>query len=172
MPSYARPLIALTLVAALGACASASADYPSIAIREAERAEGQFTTGEPARIDVPPVEVSYEGNLADRLAALVAMAEEAHAAFLEAAPRARTTVAAAADSDVGSDAWATAQVALAELDSARSRAAVPLADLDALYTAARVSVEDTAAIDAARDRVVALVTEEDTVLADLRGRIR
>ena len=172
MPSYARPLIALSLATGLGACASAGADYPSLATRDAERVEGQFTTGEPARIDVPPVEISYEGPLADRLTALVAMAEEAHTAFLEATPRARRTVAAASSSEIGSDAWASAQVALAELDSARSLAAVPLSDLDALYTAARVSVEETAAIEAARSRVITLVSEEDAVLADLRGRIQ
>lgn len=161
-------VIALTL----SACAGGSGGYPSLAIREVERAQGQLQVGEPKRIDVPPVDVDLTGGLATRLSSLVAAAQDAHATFGEVAPRARRLVSSASGSAVGSDSWAAAQVALAELDSARSRAAVPLGDLDAIYTAAAVAAEDVTAIEAARDRVTTLVAEEDAVLADLRSRIR
>ena len=63
-------------------------------------------------------------------------------------------------------------MALADLDSARSIAATALGDLDILYTAATVQAQDSAAIAAARETVIALVREEDDVLARLRARIR
>ncbi|MBL4858598.1 MAG: hypothetical protein JKY36_05300 [Erythrobacter sp.] len=172
MPRHARATLLTSLAILLGACASTDGNYPSLAIRDAERAEGQFDTGEPARLDIPPVEVDLTGGLDARLSSLVAAAEEAHAEFLEVRPRAERLVSTAAGNAVGSDSWASAQVALAELDSARSRAAVPLGDLDALYAAARVAAEDTAAVDLARDRVIALVSEEDAVLEFLRAQIR
>ena len=170
MHGSARSALALTLASLLGACASTGGDYPSLAIRDAERAEGRFDTGEPARIDVPPVEVDLAGGLGARLAALVTAAEEAHREFAAVRPRARRLVSAAGS--MGSDSWAAAQVALAELDSARSRAAVSLADLDMIYISARVAAEDAAAVEAARNQVIALVAEEDTELETLRARIR
>ncbi|MBQ94518.1 MAG: hypothetical protein CL510_01610, partial [Actinobacteria bacterium] len=68
--------------------------------------------------------------------------------------------------------WAAAQVALADLDSARSNSAVALGDLDILYAAARVQAQDAEAIEAARNVVIALVAEEDAVLERLRAQIR
>ncbi|MBL4717120.1 MAG: hypothetical protein JKZ02_01450, partial [Erythrobacter sp.] len=65
-----------------------------------------------------------------------------------------------------------AQVALADLDSARSIAAIALGDLDILYTAATVQAEDATPIAAARMTVIALVAEEDDVLARLRAQVR
>ena len=170
MHGHARSALALILASLLGACASTGGDYPSLAIRDAERAEGRFDTGEPARIDVPPVEVDLAGGLGARLTALVTAAEEAHREFTAVRPRARRLVSAAGS--VGSDSWAAAQVALAELDSARSRAAVSLADLDMIFVSARVAAEDSAAVEAARNQVVTLVAEEDTELETLRARIR
>lgn len=171
MLGIARPTLVLPLICILGACAGSQGDYPSLAIRDVERAQGQFASGEPARLDVPPVEVDLTGGLEARLASLVAAARQAHDEFVKVTPRAEQLVAAASGSDVGNDRWAAAQVALAELDSARSRAAIPLGDLDTLYTAARISVEEVEAIDAARNEVIALVSAEDTVLADLRAAI-
>ena len=170
MQSIARNALTLTLASLLGACASTGGDYPSLAVRDAERAEGQFDTGEPARLAIPPVEVDMTGGLDARLSSLVTAAEEAHAEFIAVLPRATRLVSAAGS--VGSDSWAAAQVALAELDSARSRAAIPLGDLDTIFVASRIAAEDAASIEAARNRVLALVGEEDAVLEDLRARIR
>ena len=163
---------ALALLMPLGACASSGTEYPSLAIRDAERAQGSFESPEPKRLDVPPVDVDLTGGLDARLESLVSAAREAHAEFVSVQPRAENLVSSASGSSIGSDSWAAAQVALAELDSARSRAAVPLAELDALYTASRVAAEDIVPIETARSDVIALVSEEDAVLAALRGRIQ
>lgn len=156
----------------LAACSTPGGDrYPSLAIRDVERAEGQFEPVESSEIDVPPVETDLTGPLGQRLAALVAQAEEAHAGFAVAVPSASRIVEAAAGSDVASDRWAAAQVALADLDSARSLTAVPLGDLDTLFIAATVESAERTAILGARDRVIALVAEEDAVLERLRARV-
>ena len=166
-------LAALALVPAIAACQTApDGAYPSLAIRDVERAQGQLepVPGDP--IDVPPVEVPLDGPLDQRLAALVEQGRSAHARFTEAAPRASRLASAASGSGVGSDAWASAQVALADLDSIRSMTAIALADLDILFIAASVEATDTAALTAARQSLLALVREEDRTLADLRARVR
>lgn len=157
---------------ALSGCAGGHAEYPSLAVRDVERAEGQFQTGEPKRIEVPQVEVDLNGDLNTTLAGLVRNADSAHAEFTRIEPRANRLVSAASGSGVGSDSWASAQVALAELNSARSLAAVPLADLDILLGAANVAAEDATAIEAARGHVEMLIRQEDAALAGLRARIR
>lgn len=156
----------------LAGCATADEEYPSLAIRDVERAQGQFETGEPARLDIEPVETAFDGPLSETVAGLVDTAAEAHAQFTSIQPRAARLVAAARGSGVGSDSWAAAQVALAELDSARSQAAIALGDLDTLYVAARTAAEEADAIDAARNRVIALVAEEDAVLGRLRADLQ
>ena len=165
-----RKLFALPLAIFLlaGCAGTASERYPSLATRDVERAEGTFEPVPGRQLEVPQVPVTMSGSLDERLAALVEQARGAHAEFTGAVPAAERRVGAAA----GSDSWATAQVALADLDSARSIAATALGDLDILYTAATVQAQDSAAIAAARETVIALVREEDDVLARLRAQIR
>lgn len=163
------PVAAILLA---GCSVTAPERYPSLAVRDVERVQGDFEPVEPARLDVPPVEVDKGANLADRLAELVAQARSAHTGFLKAVPATEKLVGAASGSSVGSDSWAAAQVALADLDSARSTAAISLGDLDILFTAATVQAEDAAAIATARESVIALVAEEDMVLERLRARVR
>ena len=159
----AAPLFAALLLAG---CASTAGDsYPSLAVRDVEPAA-------PRQLDVPPVAIDAEGDIPVRLESLVAAARDAHEQFTAAVPAAQRRVQAAGNAAVGSDSWASAQVALADLDSARSNAAVALGDLDILFTAATVQAQDTAAIAAARATVVALVTEEDVVLERLRAQVR
>lgn len=161
------------LAISLAGCASTADDgYPSLAVREVERAEGTFEPVESKRLDVPQVETGLTGGLEARLAALVDQARSAHAQFTGSVGTAEQRVAAASGSAVGTDRWAAAQVALADLDSARSSAAIALGDLDILYGAAAVQAEDTSAIEAARNTVIALVSEEDAILERLRARVR
>ena len=152
---------------ALSACATARADYPSLAIRNEERAEGTFAVGESKRLDVPPVEA---GATAD-VAALLATARTAHARFTQLAPEARRRVGAAGARATASDAWGAAQVAVAELEAARSEVAILLGDLDALYIAQAVQAEANAELTAARDQVLGWIAEEDVVLAELGARL-
>ena len=86
--------------------------------------------------------------------------------------RAGQTVAAGNGAAPGSESWAVASIALAELESERSAAMVALADLDQLFAAARIEGGDTSAIAAARDEVSAMIGDEDLVLSGLRSRLR
>lgn len=161
-----RCLPPLVFAVLLGACAS-SGNYPSLAQRPAERAQGTFTpdTAEPA----PPPPVAPSADLAARLAELRSQAEATHAEFVRAAPAAERLANAAGGR--GSDSWAAAEVALSDLDSIRSRVAVALADLDALWVDSTLEAGPREAIGATRTAVEALVAEEDAVLARLRGRV-
>lgn len=167
-----RNLLALVALPALAACATGSDRYPSLAIRDVERAEGRFEPVASTPLAVPEVAVPASGPLAERLAALGASADAAHRAFLASAASAKRRADAAAGAGIGSDAWAAAQVALADLDSARSATAIALGDLDTLMVATAVQGQDVSAIEVVRQQVLAQVGEQDAVLARLRANIR
>lgn len=164
MTAY-RTFLPLAFLALLSACATSGA-YPSLAQRDAERVKGTF---EPDTAEVaPPPPVAPSADLAVRLESLVRQASEAHAEFRTATPAAERLAGAAGAT--GSDSWAAAQVALADLDSLRSRAAVALTDLDALFIDATLEAGPREAVGSARASVEAMLIEEDTVLARLRGK--
>ena len=167
-----RQLIALAALPCLAACVTASDKYPSLAIRDVERAQGRFEPAPATQFDVPEVAVPVTGSLADRLAALGSQSADAHQAFLASVPRAERAAASAAGNAIGSTAWATAQVALSDLDSARSETAIALADVDTLMVSRAVQAEDISAIEVVRQQIIAQVTEEDETLARLRARVR
>lgn len=167
-----RQFLALAALPCLAACATASDKYPSLAIRDVERAQGQFESAPGAPLDVPQVTSPVTGPLTERLAALGSQAEAAHRAFLASTPRAERAASAAFGDAIGTTAWANAQVALADLDSARSQTAIALADLDTLMVSSAVQAEDVSAIEVVRQQVIAQVTEEDETLARLRARVR
>lgn len=158
-------LSAITLI--LSGCASPASDYPSLAVRDAERVSGTMEV-EPAE---PYVPAAPAGTTLERVAQLVEEARAAHAEFLSAEPRARNTAAAARSSSVGSESWAVAQVALAELESRRSRTMIALADLDRIYTEVATSGEAIAAVEDERAEIAALVEQENAVIEELLGRI-
>ena len=166
--------ISVTLAAGslllLTACASDTTNYPSLARRDVERAAAAPS---PTPSPAPgPVAAGPDTALAARLAGMIAAAHDAHRRFGAARGRAEGTIASGAGAAPGSEAWATASIALAGVESARSDAMIALADLDALYAGARVDGTGSAgAIAAARDEVSALIGEEDQILADLRGRL-
>lgn len=167
-----RRFLVLAALPCLAACATASDRYPSLAIRDVERAQGQLEPVPATPLAVPEVPTGTTGPLPQRLAALGAQADAAHRAFLASAGPAERLARAAAGAAIGSPAWAAAQVALADLDSARSATAIALAELDTLHVAGSVQAEDIAAIDAARLQVLTLVGEEDATLARLRAQVR
>ncbi len=165
-PTYPCLLVLATI---LSGCASAGDKYPSLAIRDAERVTGTFETD--TAIAPVAVPVPASADLVQRLARLRADATKAHDDFMQAAPRATSLVNAARGAAVASDSWASAQVALADLDSMRSLAAVPLGDLDLLHSDAAVSFESSGAITDTRAEVIALVSELDAVLNQLRAKM-
>ena len=150
----------------LAACASAG-DYPSLAQRPAERVEGTFAPGAAETEPAPPPAPS--ADLVVRLENLRREALARHREFTAALPAAQRLAAAAGST--GSDSWASAQVALADLDSLRSRAAVSLADLDTLWVDATLDGGAREAIGATRSEVESLVRQEDEALASLRARV-
>ena len=161
------PALAAVSVLFVTACATGKDEYPSLARRDAER----ITTSPPADAATPqPVVVTPPNlELAARLDRLVDQARAAHGRFASRRPRAEQAVGGGAST--GSERWAVATVALAELESARSEAMVALADLDELFAAERTANHDTAQIAAARDQVIAWIGEEDRVLEVLRRRL-
>lgn len=165
-PLSVMPLLALSV--ALGGCASGSDRYPSLAIRDVERVSGSFDVSESE--DTAPAPTLSADDLAS-IPAMVEAARAAHARFLEAEPAARRNVAAAAGTGVTDNRWSTAQVALAGLESLRSQAAVPLADLDRLHAEAATTFVVSPELQEARSEVVALISQEDQVLGELRGRM-
>lgn len=165
-------VLAVTAFALAGCTTTTSDRYPSLGVRDVERAEGAFEPVPGPQLDVPEVDVELTGGLDARLAALLGQAQDAHARFSDTVPAAERSVRAAGGSPVGSDSWAAAQVLLADLDSERSSAAIALGDLDILFTAAAVQAEDINAIAATRDAVIALVNQEDAILERLRAQVR
>ncbi len=164
-------LAAAALALMLAACAADTTNYPSLARRAAERAAET-----PPQVPAPTAAPSTPGaELTAQLARLVDQAGEAHKRFESLRSNAEGRVAAGAGGAPGSEGWATASVALAELESARSDAMIALADLDQIYAAERIDRSansgDGTAIAAARDRVSAWIGEEDRILAGLRGRL-
>lgn len=151
------------LAAMLSACTTPAEDYPSLAIRDAERVTGTMQPAAPAPYVPPPTPAA----VVDRLGQLAADAAEAHRAFTAEVPAVRTAVAAAQGTEPGGESWARAQVALAGLEAARSRAMIALADLDRLYVDAAIGETELTRIASTRDSVAAQVAEQDAALAAL-----
>jgi hypothetical protein len=159
-----RSRASLALLASLAGCASPASDYPSLAIRDAERIAGTLAPAQPGPYVPPPPAPAVLGQLD----ALAQSARAAHEAFLAEAPRATAAVENARRAAVGSENWARAEVALASLTSARSRTMEPLADLDRLLVDAAVEGNALAPIAATRDVVEGQVAEQDAAIARLQ----
>ncbi|MFC3173181.1 hypothetical protein ACFOD9_02830 [Novosphingobium bradum] len=174
----ARRAGTLALGCALLAGCATNGQYPSLAKGPSElasegRIRGCGNMAAPpvpvATVPVAPAPAPAPADLTGRLVEITAEARAAHESF--ASQRARVAGLAGAGAARGSDGWAVAQVALAELSSARSSTALALTELDRLYVAQRVDGGDGQAIAAVRDQVTAWVADEDAVLAGLVGRL-
>ncbi|MDG6080317.1 hypothetical protein E3U23_14085 [Erythrobacter litoralis] len=171
MPRIASLALPLASLIAVSACTSTQGDYPSLAVRDVERAQGSFEPTESRRLDVPAVAVDLEGGVEARLTALVSAARAAHETFLSLVPEARRRVGAAGSRSIASDAWGAAQISVAEMEAARSQVAIPLGDLDAIYISRAVQAEEADAIVSAREQVLGWIAEEDAVLEELGARL-
>lgn len=164
------PAMAIMLSAiVLAGCTTGQANFPSIAIRDAERVNGSLQPA--ASAPQMPAQMPPGAELVQRLGQLQTTAASAHEVFMNAAAGVSRLVDAAAGGDLTSDRWAIAQVALAGLDSARSQAAVPLGDLDLLHADAEIALEQRRIIEQARDAVTSQIAEEDAILAALRRKM-
>lgn len=168
-----NPRLALVLLTSsalfLGGCAD-RAGFPSLARRPAEDVYARAAQSQPA-----PQPALSQG-LVGRLSALRATAREAHQSFVARQPAAARAVSAATGAAKGTEAWSVASVAVAGLESARSRLGLPLADLDRLEVEAsnRTADGDDADFKAVRDtraEVEDLAARETAAIDSLLGRL-
>lgn len=175
MPRASIVLLPLALTVSLAGC-SAGQDYPSLDRRPVERLSGSAKPVTPETPPPPPAPASPV--LTTRLAQLVDQARGAHQRFGTKRGNAERLVASGGSGAPGSEGWSVATVALSDLESARSDAMLALAELDQLFASESIAASETGnhasvdAVAAARDQVTALVGEEDSTLATLRGRMR
>ena len=177
MPRTASATLAI-LAIALSACAGGGS-YPSLARRPAERAYG---TAQPVPAPGPaqepaPVAMAPSGDVISQLESLRTQAAAANTRFQTRESVARRAVAAAHGAAVASESWSVAQVALAQLESARSDAMIALADLDSLLIAARradasAPSPDLPAVEETRVQVSNWIAAQDEVLAALYSQLR
>jgi hypothetical protein len=171
----------------LSACAGSSQDYPSLAIRDAERAFNNYPVcTETADGDCPDQAVGQEqdgegeaytpprpgSEVIARAQALAGEVGDLHTRFRSALPGAQRAVSAARGQPVSSKAWGAAEVAVANLAGFRMRAGVPFADLDQLVAQTQLAGIVTADLEPVRDAARALIEEEDAALDSLRASLR
>jgi hypothetical protein len=161
-----RPLIVPVLFV-LSACAAPASDYPSLLPRPIEK----LGLGEPVR----PVAVATPDAVLDaRIAGLQTALRKAQATFDAAVAKARPAIARARGAAEGSDTWLGAQVALAQLDVARTDIDTPVADLErlAIDRAATGQPPYPMLDKAAADATAAAAAQRATIVtlgASLRG---
>jgi hypothetical protein len=158
-----RLIVAIVLPPLLAGCASSSANFPSLAIREGERVSG---TLQPAP-GVPWVSPPAPAEALGRLGGLEAEAQSAHSAFLTQADAARGTIGAGSGAEEGSESWVNAEIALATLQSARTPALIAMAELDRIYVGVLTEAAEVEEIAATRENVLAMIEAEDRVLREL-----
>ena len=156
-----KRLLATLACACTAACASAPGDYPSLAIRDAERVTGTLQPAEP--YVPPPPSPAVLANAAG----LVEQAGAAHESYRGKLGGARAAVQTARGAGFGSEPWAVASVAIAWLETERSRAMIALADLDRLTVAAATEGGALDELAAAQARVDAMVAEETVGIDEL-----
>lgn len=149
----------ILVILAVSACAGDSSKYPSLAIRDIERTQGQFTPVAPE----PPAPIRPVAS-EDQLGALVSRAQQSHSRFLSAQGNAATLVGMAKGTALDSNTRQRALIALADLTSLRSTTASVVADLDLLIAEASNSFAPTDEIVAAQEEVLAMVAAADQTL--------
>jgi hypothetical protein len=158
MPKRLLAALACTCAAA---CSTSPGDYPSLAVRDAERVSG---TMEPAEAYVaPPVSEATIETAQD----LYGQAMEAHESFFVRYRAAQPVVSAARGAGVGTEAWAQASVAIADVETERSKLMVLLAELDRLYVAATTEGSEPGEIEAAQARVSEAAAEETAKIDEM-----
>ena len=157
------------LVTALAACTTAQGDYPSLALRDAERATGTM---------LPPTTYNAPEPTAATMASvesLVEQANKAYEAFGGKLDGVRAKALQARGAEIGSDAWANASIAIADLETERSRTMLPLSDIDRLTVDAATEGGKIEELEAAQGLVGQMVEFEtdkiDQIWNALRGTL-
>lgn len=159
-------LLLLVALIALSACSAQAGRYPSLLPREVEK---HRDTPEPVR---PAAVAQADAAIDSRLAAFDHATTEAAAAFPAAAERATAATRAAAGASIGSEAWLTAQSALADLDAIRAQDLTTLSEIDdMLIDRGTNGAAAYPALIAMRDRVEAQLNAEIAVIEGLQGQL-
>jgi len=166
--------LSLVYCLALSACTSLGGEYPSLAIRDVERASGSAMPVE-AALQPPPAPLSEQTS--QRIAQSLERARKAHSSFVAGTGTATNAVNAARGTTPPSDRWIAAQLALASLQGLRSQAVIAQADLDLMFAEERLaepgSISPTAeALARAREEVDGWVEEQNGTIARLASQLR
>lgn len=160
-----RHLAALAC-ACTAACASTPGDYPSLAIRDVERVSGTLQPAEPY---VPP---PVSAEVMTSIESLVEQAAAAYDSYRGKLGGARSAARAASGAGVGSDAWAAASVAIAGLETERSRVIIALAELDRLYVAAATEGGALEDLEAAQGLVSQMAADQTAAIDEMLSVLR
>ncbi|MCU0729087.1 MAG: hypothetical protein MUF41_03150 [Sphingopyxis sp.] len=164
---FVLPLLLLSTT--LGACAATPAgDFPSLARRPIER---QLAV--PPSPVVPPLPEPVEASLADALIALGRDADNGETAFRTALSTTGDAVTAARGAPVGSEVWATAQLALSRLETSRAPTVLALTELDrlAIVQADAGNAAAVQAIAVQQSRVAAIAERQAALLNRLMAAL-
>lgn len=163
----AAGIFGLALV--LTGCAGSGDRYPSLAQRDTERVSGTIGVAAASQTSpTAPAPIAPDADVTTRLAGLVERAQTAHSQFLAGIGPAERQLAAANGKTDDDNAWAEAQVAMADLDSLRSLTALALGDLDLMFADASTAFDRRDEIGAAQSQVALFIDQEDRELARLR----
>jgi len=161
-----KRLLAALACVCTAACATAPGDYPSLAIRDAERVSGTLQPAEPyvPPAPTPAVMASVEG--------LVEQAAAAYESYRGMLAGARSAVQTASGAGVGSEAWARASVAIAGLETERSRVMIALAELDRLHVNAATEGGALEDLEAAQGLVGQMAADQTAAIDEMLSVLR
>lgn len=160
------PLLCCTVLFALSGCAAPAMRYPSLLPRPVEAqplAAPQVT--------VAAVPVPADSALDAQVAAIDASLAQTAGLFAAATDRAKAASANAKGAAIGSEAWLSAQSALAALESLRSESLGALTDLDRLaIDRGTAGQPDYTALSAARARAEAQLTAQQAAIDAIQAQ--
>lgn len=160
------PLLSCTVLFALSGCAAPAMRYPSLLPRPVEAqplAAPQVTVAE--------VPVPSDSALDAQVAAIDASLAQTAGLFAAATNRARAASSNAKGAAIGSEAWLSAQSALAALESLRSESLGALTDLDRLAIDRGTSGQpDYTALSAARARAEAQLSAQQAAIDAIQSQ--
>lgn len=156
----------LSLALTLGGCARDDTVYPSLAPRPVERLGFE----EPEA--PPPAPVAADPELDLEIAAVAARLVKAARDFSRAAVQAQTVARSARGASAGSEAWITAQTALAELDGLRAETSEVATDIDQLAIArAATLAPDYPALETAREQARDELERQEAIIARIGAEL-
>lgn len=145
------------MTAILSACAGSGDRYPSLAIRDAERQTG---VTQPVQPPTPVGPVASD----EEIAAILASARDADAAFREARPGVSRLAEAARGLGVESNAYSNAAAAIATLSSLRGETVAALGRLDELETEAATTFAPVEEIRTAQREIEGMIAQQSAAL--------